>query len=232
MQVARKPIFEEHYPSFGDFDREALRLALENVGHAGVRMAEVGSWLGTGSTQVLIEHARRYDGTLVCVDTWQGSPGVERHEKIVANFDVYGTFIGNVRRAGGSDCVEPLRCSSLEAALRFPDETYDFIFLDADHSYDATRQDIAAWMPKLKPGGLLCGHDCETRLTVDNRERLIAGRNTDHIRGEFPFPVWHAGVILAVDELFGWGARLWSEIDVTLADGRKGRATIWDVTIA
>ncbi len=37
--------------------------------------------------------------------------------------------------------------------------TADVVFIDADHTYDATRENIRLWRDKLKPGGLLAGHD-------------------------------------------------------------------------
>jgi predicted O-methyltransferase YrrM len=40
---------------------------------------------------------------------------------------------------------------------------YDFVFLDADHSYEGCKADIAAWAPKIKPGGWLGGHDYENK---------------------------------------------------------------------
>jgi hypothetical protein len=51
------------------------------------------------------------------------------------------------------------RCKSLEAALTVPDEWLDFVFLDGDHRYEAITQDIRAWLPKVRKGGLICGHD-------------------------------------------------------------------------
>ena len=39
------------------------------------------------------------------------------------------------------------------------DASLDFVFIDAEHTYDAVKQDIAAWEPKIKPGGWVMGHD-------------------------------------------------------------------------
>lgn len=53
------------------------------------------------------------------------------------------------------------RLRSAEAAEKFPDAVADFVFLDADHGREGCAADIAAWAPKVKPGGWLCGHDYE-----------------------------------------------------------------------
>ena len=36
---------------------------------------------------------------------------------------------------------------------------FDFVFLDADHTYEGTYTDIMRWAPKVKPGGFISGHD-------------------------------------------------------------------------
>lgn len=48
---------------------------------------------------------------------------------------------------------------STEAAARFQDKSLDFVWIDGNHEYDAVKADISAWLPKIKPGGVLAGHD-------------------------------------------------------------------------
>jgi predicted O-methyltransferase YrrM len=48
---------------------------------------------------------------------------------------------------------------SLEAVNFFADNSFDFVFIDGDHTYEGVKADIAAWSPKLKPTGMLAGHD-------------------------------------------------------------------------
>ena len=48
---------------------------------------------------------------------------------------------------------------SLEAASRFDDASLDFVFIDAAHEKDAVLADIKAWLPKVKKGGVIAGHD-------------------------------------------------------------------------
>jgi hypothetical protein len=49
--------------------------------------------------------------------------------------------------------------TSDEAARAIPDGTLDFVYLDARHDYASVVEDIGLWYPKVKPGGVLSGHD-------------------------------------------------------------------------
>ena len=52
-----------------------------------------------------------------------------------------------------------MRGMSLDVVGEFPDQFFDFIYLDGNHNLWAIEADIAAWFPKMKPGGLFAGHD-------------------------------------------------------------------------
>jgi len=52
---------------------------------------------------------------------------------------------------------------SAGSAAGFADGSVDLVFVDADHAEAAVARDLAAWAPKLRPGGILCGHDYGAR---------------------------------------------------------------------
>jgi hypothetical protein len=67
-----------------------------------------------------------------------------------------------------------VRLKSLDAAPGIQDGSLDFVFIDGNHSYEASSADIAAWYPKVKSGGLFSGHDFYTRLKDTNSDALNA----------------------------------------------------------
>ncbi|MCE9531545.1 MAG: class I SAM-dependent methyltransferase [Planctomycetes bacterium] len=62
-----------------------------------------------------------------------------------------------------------LQSDSCEAAESIADGSLDFVFIDADHTYEAVRKDIHAWWPKVRPNGLMSGHDYDARKDKDGR---------------------------------------------------------------
>jgi hypothetical protein len=98
---------------------------------------------------------------MVAVDLWEprapsGRRGYETYDQW--NFDEIQSEYRH-RTAGFAERLTTMRCDTKEAAAGFPDRSFDFVFIDAEHTYEGVKADIAAWRPKLKPGGLLSGHD-------------------------------------------------------------------------
>jgi hypothetical protein len=214
-------VFRGSFVAFSDFDRAAIRVLINRVNAR--RVLEVGSWLGNGSTQELGAHCDE----VYCVDHWQGNPGVQRHQELIETFDVFATFQANTAIFGRK--IRPLMMSSKDAAAVVAENAFDLIFLDADHTYEATLADIGFWRSKVRRGGILCGHDCEGRPDDFGRLLLDEARDLDTIESA-RFPRIHPGCILAIDEGFSGRANLFSEAELTLGDGRKGFSTIWYVT--
>ena len=81
---------------------------------------------------------------------------------------------------------------SVEAAKAIEEQSLDFVFIDGNHAYDYVVQDIKAWLPKLKKGGLLAGHDYHVKgynksFGVTRAVHEIFGKDFDFRR----YVWWH-----------------------------------------
>jgi hypothetical protein len=63
------------------------------------------------------------------------------------------------RLAQHANITEFMRMYTTEAAKLVPDDSLDFIYIDARHDYCGVREDLREWWPKLRMGGILAGHD-------------------------------------------------------------------------
>lgn len=143
-------------------DFENLYSHMVNVAPNPAHFVEVGSWKGKSAAFMCVEIANSGKNILFdCVDTWQGS--VE-HQTGGAHEDpdcVQGTlllrFQENMSPVTGK--FQTIIKTSVDSAAMYADKSLDFVFIDADHEYSSMIQDIPAWLPKIKPGGYLAGHD-------------------------------------------------------------------------
>jgi hypothetical protein len=126
---------------------------------------EVGAWLGRSTLYMArLLRERGVQTRFDVIDTWLGSPGAEACELGKAELAKEGhtpwsAFIRNATEAGLIDRIHPFRVESTVAARMYDAQSLDFVYLDADHSYESVKEDILTWLPKLKPGGVLAGDD-------------------------------------------------------------------------
>jgi Methyltransferase domain len=76
-----------------------------------------------------------------------------------ANAEGDGLFAAVAARFEGDPRVRLHRQFSYKAAPGFPDGHFDFVYVDGDHRYEFALRDLRDFAAKLKPGGLLFGHD-------------------------------------------------------------------------
>ncbi len=151
---------------------------------------EIGSWMGLSSivmANALIANLN-FDARIHCIDTWQGS---EEHRDVteIRQGTLYETFLDNIEKAHVGHFVTPHRGDSATTADQFADGSVDSIFIDGDHSYEGCLRDIAAWLPKLKPGGRIGGHDATPGQGVERAAREMA--QLHGLEVEFPPPAAH-----------------------------------------
>jgi len=73
---------------------------------------------------------------------------------------IAGFYNSDIKAKYGKRLI-PIEALSTDGAAHIPDGSLDLVFIDADHSYEWVKKDIAAYKPKLKPGGWLTGHDID-----------------------------------------------------------------------
>jgi predicted O-methyltransferase YrrM len=59
----------------------------------------------------------------------------------------------------GERKYKSIKATSKTASKKFADESLDVVFIDLTHTYEAVKEDIALWLPKVKKGGYLAGDD-------------------------------------------------------------------------
>jgi hypothetical protein len=134
---------------------------LNSVGLLGVAV-EVGVDQGCFAEEIL----KYWKGRLYfMVDGWKRWEGYndlcERDNALMD--DIYQRVLNkfkNEKRA------VPIRSFSVEAAMIFQPNFFDFVYIDADHTYKSVKADIAAWWPKAKSGAIFAGHDYKEGMGV------------------------------------------------------------------
>lgn len=129
---------------------------------------------------------------LTLVDRWAPPDSDEPYAKTLDTFALCDKETHEARYNQALERLRPyedryriLRQTSVAAAVELPNELFDFGFIDDDHSFEGCLDSMRAYWPKIRDGGLFCGHD-----HIDP----IPGQETD-VRGR--------GVVKACRVFFG-----------------------------
>jgi len=161
--------------SFGRscFTYPGLYLNQVQQAHNNSHFVEVGAWKGTSASFMAVEIIRsekkiQFD----VIDTWLGCPDMS-DDICVKNGTLYETFLHNIEPI--KEYINPIRTTSLEGSLLYKDKSLDFVFIDASHDYESVKADVTAWLPKIKEGGTLAGHDIGHTPVQTAVEELLDG---------------------------------------------------------
>jgi predicted O-methyltransferase YrrM len=159
--------FYDQLPGWCDFaDLYADRVALASDG---AHFVEIGTYAGKSAACMAVEIAN--SGKRIRFDACDTFQGVER-----CNFHSDRDYLEQEGRRGEdgtladfarqnlapvADFVNVRVGDSLGLAETYSDGSLDFVFIDDDHSTWHVLKELVAWWPKVKPGGMLAGHDVQ-----------------------------------------------------------------------
>lgn len=119
---------------------------------------EIGCWKGRSFSATTL--GLPYGATAIAVDNFKGAPhNPQNPDKSV--FQNFERTVDSIRQLRPDLDIRVIPKSSLEAAREIESQSLDGCFIDGDHTYDGFTKDLKEWGPKVKKGGLLCGHDRE-----------------------------------------------------------------------
>jgi predicted O-methyltransferase YrrM len=109
---------------------------------------------------------------LSCIDAWRAYRDYKDHTN-QSKLDRF--HAETVTRLAPYDC-EIIRDWSLEAVKKFEDGSLDWVYVDGNHNFQNVTNDIIEWSKKVRPGGIIAGHDyvqhgpkigCHVKQVVD-----------------------------------------------------------------
>lgn len=171
--------------------QNVLRSLLEKIKNPEPHILEIGCWTGQ-STNVICKFLKeKTGGSLTVIDTFEGVVDTPL-DPLAKQHNIIEIFMDNMMLENNIPwpLQRVLKKRSQDVASFFDDETFDLIFIDGDHRYEMVKQDILLYLPKMKRGGIICGHDYDSSYFD---EGLV---NYDFKEGK------HHGVIKAVQEIF------------------------------
>jgi len=120
-----------------------------------------------GNFKELIKHGPKL---AVAIDCWLDDKIIAHNDMLYTQGELDAQYENFKAEMSDKPFVKIHRGYSFDVAKEYPDEFFDFIYIDADHTYEGVKRDLKDWYPKMKAGGVFCGHDY-----VNKTKKLAAG---------------------------------------------------------
>lgn len=134
-----------------NFDRNTLiKLLPEGI------CAEVGVAKGKFSLYIRTNTSPKM---FYLIDAWKSFDLGYTDSNMVNQREHDRRYFNAVKNLGCHDNITIVRELSVEGAGKFANETFDWVYIDADHSYKGCKDDLDAYKDKVKEDGYICGHD-------------------------------------------------------------------------
>ncbi len=165
------------------------------------RILEIGSWAGQSTMIWGLACKRRGRGKIFCVDTWKGADNVIWMQNM--KHKILKLFYHNIKASGLEDYVVAINGSSDEIANILRKDSFNFIYIDGDHSYKQFKKDLANYTEFVKVGGILCGDDLD--LFPRDVDMVYTKKHCqeDFIDEPNTGKGYHPGIALGIYEVFG-----------------------------
>lgn len=139
-----------------NFDRVGMLEHIKSKLGDNLIVAEVGCYQGDFSKEILKNLTPK---EFHMVDSWGRHLPQYKDYRFLEKNDGWEKLYDEIKRNFNLKNVCIHRKQSMECVNEFPDKYFDFVYIDADHSYQSVKNDILAWSRKVKDGGILSGHD-------------------------------------------------------------------------
>lgn len=120
---------------------------------------EIGSYAGE-STMMFAD--KFVDAKIYCIDPWDDMDIVEYTNEKIKLYKytkpslVEPVFDENIKNYNN---ITKIKLTSEEASSQFEDNSLDMIYIDGIHTEKYITIDLEKWVPKVKNGGIISGHD-------------------------------------------------------------------------
>jgi len=124
----------------------------------GLNLVEIGSYVGE-STVIFANNFK----SVTSIDPFIDDYDLNDPACSYISFDkVYDKFLKNTKDIQN---IAQTRLTSDDAVHLFEDESIDVLYIDGLHTYEQVKTDIINYLPKIKKGGFICGHDYHQNWT-------------------------------------------------------------------